>query len=287
MKIDFIPNLTGVFGHPVAENPTVLMMEAGYKAVGLDNWKYLTLEISPEKLKEAISCLRTFNMKGIHLTIPHKVAVLEYLDEISSVAKTMGAVNTVHNIDGKLVGENTDGKGFMESLRKDANINPKGKKVIILGAGGAARAISVELAFAGVDSITIVNRNSKRGEELVQLLSESTTLSVDYVPWESILSISSNLDILVQATSIGLYPNRDKPNINYNSLQSGILVCDVVPNPPQTMFLKEVTRCGCKTLDGLGMLVYQGALAFTMWTGKTAPIREMRQALIDFFNSND
>ena len=107
MKIDFIPNLTGVFGYPVAENPTVLMMEAGYEAVGLDNWKYLTLEISPEKLKEAISCLRTFNMKGIHLTIPHKVAVLEYLDEISSVAKTMGAVNTVHNIDGKLVGENT------------------------------------------------------------------------------------------------------------------------------------------------------------------------------------
>ena len=186
MKIDFVPNLTGVFGSPVAENPTVLMMEAGYKALGLDNWKYLKLEVPPENLKEAISSLRTFNMKGIHLTIPHKVSVLEYLDEISSTAKTMGAVNTVMNIDGKLVGENTDGKGFMESLKKDAKVNPAGKNIVILGAGGAARAICVELAFANVDSITIINRSTKRGEELAQLLSESSNVTVDFLPWDNL-----------------------------------------------------------------------------------------------------
>ena len=286
MKIDFVPNLTGVFGSPVAENPTVLMMEAGYKALGLDNWKYLTLEVPPENLKEAISSLRTFNMKGIHLTIPHKVSVLEYLDEISSTAKTMGAVNTVMNIDGKLVGENTDGKGFMESLKKDAKVNPAGKNIVILGAGGAARAISVELAFANVDSITIINRSTKRGEELAQLLFESSNVTVDFLPWDNLLSLPSDVDILVQATSIGLYPNKEKPSINYDSLKPGILACDVIPNPPQTEFLQEANSVGAKTLDGLGMLVYQGALALTMWTGKEAPIKEMKEALSGFFGGN-
>ena len=286
MKIDFVPNLTGVFGSPVAENPTVLMMEAGYKALGLDNWKYLTLEVPPENLKEAISSLRTFNMKGIHLTIPHKVSVLEYLDEISSTAKTMGAVNTVMNIDGKLVGENTDGKGFMESLKKDAKVNPAGKNIVILGAGGAARAICVELAFANVDSITIINRSTKRGEELAQLLFESSNVTVDFLPWDNLLSLPSDVDILVQATSIGLYPNKEKPSINYDSLKPGILACDVIPNPPQTEFLQETNSVGAKTLDGLGMLVYQGALALTMWTGKEAPIKEMKEALSGFFARN-
>ena len=154
--------LVGVFGHPVAENPTVVMEEAGFQALQL-NWRYLTIEVLPEDLEAAIRGMRAFNMRGINLTIPHKVEVLKYLDEVKPDAALMGAVNTVVRVGNKLVGENTDGKGFMQSLRQDAKVEPKGKLVVVMGAGGAARAITVELALAGVLQITIVNRSGGYG----------------------------------------------------------------------------------------------------------------------------
>jgi shikimate dehydrogenase len=279
--------LVGVFGFPVAENPTIVMQEAAFKACGLD-YRYLNIEVRPEDLATAMKGLRAFNMKGINLTIPHKVEVLKYLDEVAKDAALMGAVNTVHRQGERLIGENTDGKGFIMSLRLDGDTEPKGKKAVVLGAGGAARAITVELALAGARHITIVNRNETRGQGLVQLLKEKTGVEADFVSWKQTYSIPEDSDILINATSIGLYPNiNEKPDICYDTILAKMIVCDVIPNPPFTPLLKEAKKRGAKALDGLGMLVYQGAIGFKMWTGLDAPVNVMKQALMDEFGICD
>ena len=274
--------LVGVFGHPVAENPTVVMQEAGFQALQL-NWRYLTIEVLPEDLGTAMQGMRAFNMKGINLTIPHKVKVLKYLDEVKPDAALMGAVNTVVRVGNKLVGENTDGKGFMQSLRQDAKVDPKGKKVLVLGAGGAARAITVELALAGVQQITVVNRSVERGQVLTELLQANTPAKARFVQWQGAYSIPEDTDILVNATSIGLAPrSHEKPVIDYGAIHAGMLVCDVIP-APMTPFLKEAQARGAKSVDGLGMLVYQGAIGFKLWTGLDAPVEAMYKALSKAF----
>ena len=275
--------LVGVFGHPVAENPTIVMQEAAFQALGL-NWRYLTIEVYPQDLAAAMRGLQAFNMRGINLTIPHKVAVLQYLDEISPAARLMGAVNTVVCQDGRLIGENTDGKGFMQSLRLDAGLDPSGKHAVVLGAGGAARAITVELALAGAAQITIVNRSPERGQALAALLNEKTPAQAGFSAWNGAYILPEDADLLVNATSIGLYPNHNaRPAIDYARIRPRMTVCDVIPNPPQTPFLDEARKRGAQTLDGLGMLVYQGAIGFKLWTGQEAPVDVMRRALEDAF----
>jgi shikimate dehydrogenase len=275
--------LVGVFGHPVAENPTVVMQEAGFQALGL-NWRYLTIEVLPQDLEAAMRGMRAFNMKGINLTIPHKVEVLKYLDEVKPDAALMGAINTVVRAGDKLVGENTDGKGFMQALTKDAKVNPKGKKVLVLGAGGAARSITVELALAGAQQITIVNRSVERGMVLTELINTKTPVKASFTAWQAGYSLPEEMDILVNATSIGLAPlSHEKPGIDYEAIHPGMLVCDVIP-APITPFLQEAQRRGAKIVDGLGMLVYQGAIAFKLWTGLDAPVEAMYKALSKAFN---
>ena len=271
--------LVGVFGHPVAENPTIVMQEAAFKELGL-NWRYLTIEVYPEDLAAAMAGLRAFNMQGINLTIPHKVEVLKYLDEVAEDARLMGAVNTVRREGQKLIGENTDGKGFLRSLQEDAQVNPAGKQAVVLGAGGAARAITVELALAGVTHLTIVNRSVQRGQALIELLNEQTPATAEFVPWTGPYAIPPETDILANATSIGLFPKvNDKPDLIYETITAAMVVSDVIPNPPHTPFLQEAEARGAQTLDGLGMLVYQGAIGFKMWTGLEAPVEVMRRAL--------
>jgi shikimate dehydrogenase len=279
MAEGYLDNLVGVFGSPVAENPTTVIFEAAFQKLGL-RWKYLTMEVKREGLADAVRGLRAMNMRGINLTIPHKVAVLKYLDEIATDAKLMGAVNTVRREGSRLIGENTDGKGFMRSLTRDAGVDPKGKRVVLLGAGGAARAIGVELALAGAESIVIVNRTERRGKELAALIGKKTPAKVSYNEWNRSYDPGGDVDIIVNATSIGLYPDTDsKPDIVYAGIGKGMVVCDVIPNPPQTPFLREAGKRGAKTLDGLGMLVYQAAIAFKMWTGQDAPVQTMKEAL--------
>lgn len=276
---DYKSELVGVFGHPVAENPTIVMLEAAFRTLNL-NWRYLTIEVYPRDLARAMDGLRAMNMRGVNLTIPHKVEVLKYLDEIAPDAALIGAVNTVRREGDKLIGENTDGKGFLRSLEKDAHLDPKDKRVVILGAGGAARAISVELALAGAAHISIVNRTASRGRELVKLLNEKTKTTAAFVEWNAAYEIPPDMDILVNATSIGLFPDvDDKPDIDYDGITGDMVVCDVIPNPPRTSFLKEAESRGAKTLDGLGMLVCQGAIGFRMWTGLDAPVDVMYKAL--------
>jgi shikimate dehydrogenase len=283
MPSNYKSELVGVFGHPVAENPTIVMQEAAFQKMGLD-WRYLTIEVYPQDLATAMSGLRAMNMRGINLTIPHKVEVLKYLDKIAPDAALIGAVNTVRVENKMLIGENTDGKGFLHSVREDAQIDPRGKKMVILGAGGAARAISVESALAGARKITIVNRTVERGRKLVDLINTKTQASAEFVEWNLTYPIPADTDILVNATSIGLFPDiNSKPDINYNTITAKMVVCDVIPNPPYTGFLKEAEKKGAKILDGLGMLVYQGAIGFKMWTGQDAPVETMHQALKEAF----
>lgn len=282
-QVNYKHELVGCFGYPVVENPTGVMQEAAFNAAGLA-WRYLLLEVQTHQLADAVRAARLFGFRGFNCTIPHKVEVLKYLDEVSPEATLMGAVNTVRREGERLIGENTDGKGFIRSLKEDAAVNPDGKRIVVLGAGGAARAITVELALCGAKEIILVNRSKERGEALVSLLKEKTPAKVDLVLWKSTYSLPAGIDILVNATSIGLYPNvHEKPDIDYGELAPCMIVCDVIPNPPRTPFLKEAETAGAHTLDGLGMLVYQGAIAFKMWTGQEASLSVMRNALAKAF----
>ncbi|MCI8466382.1 MAG: shikimate dehydrogenase [Lachnospiraceae bacterium] len=278
MSKNYRAELVGAFGNPIDENPTGVMEEAAFAAKGL-NFRYLTVKVEKEHLEAAMNGVKAFGMKGINLTIPHKVRVLSYLDELSEAAQIIGAVNMVVNKDGNLWGENTDGKGFLISL-KNEGISPKGKQVVILGAGGAAKAIGVECALAGAEKIIIVNRNKERGEDLVRLIQEKTSAGAEYIPWTSTYKLSPGTDIFINATCIGLYPDvNSKPDVDYDTITSGMVVSDVVFNDPNTLFLREAAKRGAHTVNGLGMLVNQGALNFTLWTGVEAPIDIMTETL--------
>jgi shikimate dehydrogenase len=275
--------LVGVFGDPVDENPTIAMFEAAFKARDL-HWRYQNFRVTSEGLADAMRGMRAMNFRGINLTIPHKVAVLQHLDKATSEAALIGAVNTVVREGDDLIGTNTDGKGFLTALKHDVGIDPRGKRVVFLGAGGAARAMSVELALADASHITIANRTVPHGEDLARLLSERTPAQAEFTWWLGDYAIPPEAEIVVNATPVGLYPHIDaKPGVVMESIHPGMLVCDVIPNPPRTHFLIEAAGRGARTLDGLGMLVYQGAIAFTLWTGQDPPIDVMKQALVDIF----
>ena len=285
MPVSYLDNLVGVFGFPVAENPTCIMQNAAFSAAKLDNWRYVTLEVRPENLPAAIQGLRAMGFRGINLTIPHKIAVMPLLDEVRSDARMIGAVNTLY-IDGYglLVGENTDGKGFLRGLREDAKVDPKGKRIVILGAGGAARAIAVELALAGARRITVVNRSEDRGFDMVRDLMSQTIVKADFVDLGEGFCVRGDVDILVNATPVGLYPQvSEMPLVTLDSARPDLLVCDAVPNPPETRLIATARGMGLRVLSGLSMLVYQGAIGFEMWTGQKPGEGVMKQALAAAF----
>lgn len=270
--------LTACFGDPVDENPTGVIEETGYRIMDL-NYRYLTIRVPRENLKEAVEGAKAMGFRGFNLTIPHKVNVIPMLDELTEAARVIGAVNTVVNTNGKLLGENTDGKGFLTSLTENG-IDPAGKTVTLLGAGGAARAVGVELALAGARQIHVINRSEERGSELAAAIRERTSAGADYIPWVPGTAVPSDTDILVQCTNIGLYPDIEgKPGIDYSSLSEHMVACDVVFNRPNTPFLQEAAARGLMTINGLGMLVNQAALNFKLWTGEEAPVSEMTAAL--------
>ena len=279
MPANYQHDVVGVFGQPVAENPTGVMQEAGFASAGL-NWRYLNFEVPPERLGAAMDALDALGLRGINLTIPHKVAVIEYLDELSPEARAIGAVNTVRIEGGRKIGENTDGKGFLRGVRKDAGMDPAGKRVVMLGAGGAARAIGTELLLAGASDLLVVNRSPERGEATAGDLRAATGGSVRYEPWKGTFPVPRECDLLVNATSIGLFPNIDAmPDVDLSAAEEGMLVADAVFNPPRTRLLAAAGARGLPTLDGLSMLVYQGVIAFEMWTGTVPDEGAMKAAL--------
>lgn len=270
--------LVGVFGDPVDGNPTGVVEEAGFVTARL-NYRYITCLVKRGDIANAILGMRAMNMRGVNLTMPHKVDVLPYLDELTPAARIIGAVNTVVNHGGHLLGENTDGKGFVKSLT-DEGIDLHGKTVCLLGAGGAARAIGVECALNGANKIIIVNRNAERGTALRDAIAENTDAQAEYIPWDGSVPVPEQTDILVNATCVGLFPDVNAcPDIDYDTIEKGMIVCDVVFNPAMPVFLQKARQRGARTISGLGMLVNQAALNFEIWTDVKAPREVMLEAL--------
>ncbi len=276
--MNFLSTITGCFAQPAAENPTVAMVEAAYRAAGLDA-RYLNCEVAPADLGDAVRGARAMQWAGFNCSIPHKVAVIEHLDELAPSAAIIGAVNCVVRRDGRLIGENTDGQGFVTSLR--TVVDPAGKRVVVLGAGGAARAITVETALAGASSITVVNVDRRRGGELAHLLDARTPAAATYVPWDGPVSPARRRPTSSSTPRrSGCIPDVDaRVDLDVDSLRPEMIVADVIPNPPSTHLLRDAAARGCRTIDGLGMLVNQGVLGIKLWTGVDADSAVMYETL--------
>ena len=274
-----IQKMVCCMGKPVAGNPTQYMMEKAFAAAGLE-WRYLTLEVESEDLGDAIRGMRAMGFRGGNFTIPHKVHVAQYLQGLSKAAKLMGAVNCIRREGDSFIGENTDGKGFVQSLREVTD--PAGKKFVIFGAGGAARAISVELGLAGAAEMTIVNRSLERGQALVELLNDDVKVPATLSVWEDDYEVEEGTDVVVNATSIGLGDADARVPLDVETLTAEMVVADVIFNPPQTRLMRDAAERGCTTLDGLGMLVNQAVIAFKIWTDVDLDPAVMREALEEY-----
>jgi len=281
MSRNFLSQLTGSFAMPAAENPTVAMVEAAYHHHGLD-WRYINCEVPPEKLGDAVKGARAMGWAGFNCSLPHKVEVIQYLDGLGASAEVIGAVNCAVRRDGKFIGENTDGKGFLQSLM--AVIDPKGLNAVLFGAGGAARACAVEMALAGLSHITIVNRDAKRGQVLVDLINSKTPAKAELVVWDKAFVVPADTAIVVNATSIGLYPDVDaRVKVDMASITPSMVVADIIPNPPRTLLIRETEARGCRVIDGLGMLVNQGVIGIKYWTGVDVDAGVMRRTVEEIF----
>lgn len=285
--LNFKQELVGCFGQPVSENPTQAMVEAAFRHHGLD-WRYLTIEVAPADLGAAVAGVRAMGFRGFNCTIPHKIAIIQHLDGLGQSAALMGAVNCVVVRDGRLIGENTDGKGFVEGVRQVAE--PAGKRMVLLGAGGAARAIAVEMALAGAGHITIVNRDEAKAVALADLVNgqvrkvAGSSVEAAAAAWRGDYNLPEGTDIVVNATSIGLFPDVDaRLGLDVASLQPGMIAVDVIPNPPSTRFVRDARERGCKVVDGLAMLVGQGRIGIRYWTDIDPDEAVMRKALEDVF----
>ena len=275
---NFCPALVGSMSQGAAGNPTVAMVEAAFRHHDLP-WRYVNMEVAPDGLAAAVAGARAMGFRGFNLSMPHKVAVIPLLDGLGESARVIGAVNCVVRQGERFVGENTDGKGFLESLRE--KIDPRGREIVLFGAGGAARAVAVELALAGAGRIVVVNRSRARGEELVKVLRGQTSAAADFVEWTGDFSVPPSTDVVINGTSIGLYDPEARVPVALDSLRPGLVVADVVFSPPDTAFLKEARARGCTTIDGLGMLVNQGVIGVRHWTGVDPDVPAMRKALAE------
>lgn len=265
--------IVGIIGHPLGHTISPAMHNAAYKQLGLD-YEYIPFDISPNELAAAIPGLRALHMAGFNVTIPHKEAILSLIDEVTDLAKVIGAVNTVKNQDGRLIGYNTDGPGFIDSLKEDAGFNPKGKNIVVLGAGGASRAVSTILAEDKVKSLFISDVAKEKAANLAEYLADY--FGVKCTAGEIDQKIIDQADLLINTTPVGMHPHSNISPIPAKfSLKKVALVYDLVYNPPETKLLKDARTAGCKTCSGLGMLVRQGALAFSIFTGEEPPIEVM------------
>ncbi|KXV11504.1 shikimate dehydrogenase [Gluconobacter oxydans] len=274
--------LTGSFSTPCDDNPTVAMIEAAYRHHDIDA-RYINCDVKADGLKDAVAGARAMEWVGFNCSLPHKVAVIEHLDELAESARIIGAVNCVSIRDGRLIGDNTDGKGFLASLNKVGD--PSGKKVLLLGAGGAARAIAVELGLVSAAHIMVMNRDPKKAETIAALVRDNTSAKADVQAWDGEASVPEDVDILINATSIGLGDADAMPPLKVETLRKGLIVADVIPNPPRTRLLREAENRGCTVLDGLGMLVNQGVIGVEHWLGRTLDAGVMEQTLKDIFGA--
>jgi len=274
-KITGKTKVVGIIGYPITHSLSPVMHNAAFARLGLD-FVYAPYEVKPESLGKAVQGLAAAGVVGFNVTIPHKERIFEFLDRIDPKAKELGAVNTVRVEQGRLVGYNTDAPGFLLSLKK--SVDPYGKSVLVLGAGGSARAVVFSLLEAGISQLAIANRSLDRAQQLVDDIISVVPIKLISLPDSEINQTIRQADIIINATPVGLKPD-DPPVISMEMIRPGQVVYDLVYNPPETQLLKQAKAKGAITQNGLEMLVYQGALAFELWTGQKPPIDIMQQAL--------
>lgn len=264
-----------LLGYPLGHSISPAMQQAALDSCGLGDWRYELLAMFPGEMPTMLNTLRAHDCLGANITIPYKQAIIPYLDELSDIAATIGAVNTIYKKDDKLIGENTDAPGFMRSLRR-LGVEPRGARVALFGAGGAAAAVAFGLAEAGARQISIINRTVTRAERLASHLTHiypSLDISTDR------LEALDQADIIVNATSLGMAPDSDfSPMPAGYEIAPGSTIVDLVYNPPETKLMRQAAEAGARRIGGLEMLVYQGAISFEIWTKREAPLAVMRAA---------
>jgi shikimate dehydrogenase len=286
-----LTKIIGIIGYPIGHTLSPLMHNTAIKELGLD-FLYLPFEVKKENIALAMGGLKGLGISGINVTIPHKESVIPYLDALDDNAKFIGAVNTIKLEDGRLKGYNTDGLGFLKSLKADAQEDAKGKNIIILGAGGASRAIAVQMALEKANSIIIANRTAERGKQLVEYISSklkaqsSKLLMAVSLKDSSLIENFREADIIINTTSVGM-KDRDTQLFPYNYISDKHLVCDIVYKPIETRLLKEASARGARILNGIGMLIYQGSLSFKIWTGHEMPVDAVRKVLMEELSKNN
>ncbi len=269
-----------LIGDPVEHSLSPVMHSAIFEKLDLDCF-YLVLRVEREWLEASVKGLKALDCLGFNVTIPHKVAIVEHLDEVSEEASTIGAVNTVKNEDGILKGFNTDGTGAIKALEEKTKI--KGKRAILVGAGGAARAIAFHLALEGAGKLVIANRTVEKAQALASEVKDMTGIETDAcaLKEDELKKIISESEILVNATSVGMHPDVDKTPIPKTLLHPGLVVMDIVYNPLETPLLREAKNVGAKTVDGAAMLVHQGAESLKIWLSIEPPLEVMRKAVLE------
>ncbi|EAA0009343.1 TPA: shikimate dehydrogenase [Clostridioides difficile] len=283
MEISGRTGLFALIGTPVGHSKSPVMYNYSFKKLDLD-YRYLAFDITVDKVKEALLAIKTFNIKGANVTMPCKSAVTEYMDELSPAARIIGACNTIVNDNGKLVGHITDGVGYIRNL-KENGVEVKGKKITIMGAGGAATAIQVQCALDGAREISIFNPKDdfyKKAEQTVENIKKDVPECVvnlyDLEDTNKLYEEIQSSDILTNATLIGMKPYDNETNIKDTSvLRKDLVVTDVVYNPKKTKMIEDAEANGCKAIGGLGMLLYQGAEAFNLYTGLEMPVEEVNE----------
>jgi len=278
--------LCGIIGDPIEHSMSPAMHNAAFEKTGID-YLYLPFRVKKEELGGAIEGMKALNIRGLNVTIPHKVDVIRFLDELDPLAEKIGAVNTIVNHDGFLKGYNTDAAGFLQALL-ERGIEPAGKNVVILGAGGAARAISFILVERG-SNLLMLNRTLSKAEECAARIADFFNKEAKAMELnrENLASALSKADILINTTSVGMSPNTDETPVSSDLLVPSLTVCDIVYNPIKTRLLKEVEETGAKTVGGVDMLVWQGALAFEKWTGLRAPVEVMRKVVTEALQKHE
>lgn len=273
--------LYGVIGDPIRHSRSPVMLSRAFKESGV-NGAYGAFHVAPERLGDAIRGIRALGFRGLNVTIPHKIEVMAYLDEIDESARAIGAVNTIVNEGGRLTGFNTDGIGYVRSLKEEAEPDLSGKRIVVLGAGGAARGIVWALLRESPAEVLIANRTDARADELAAAFASGGSLKS--VPWHLLAEACGAADIVINTTSVGMSPQTEAVPADPSWLRPGAVASDLIYNPLTTAFLRGAERRGCRIHGGLGMFVYQGAYAFEYWTGRPAPAAVMREAVLASFS---
>lgn len=274
--VDVNTKLVGLLGNPLGHSFSPAMHNKAFDRLGL-NYFYLPIEVAADDLADVVRGISKMNFAGYNVTIPHKIQIMALLDHVDDLAKNIGAVNVVRLENGRSTGYNTDGEGFVRSLETEARISMAGKQCFIIGCGGAARAIAMTLAFKGAEKISICNRTEQKARDLVAEINANVRPCGETVRMEAseIRAGLEQAEVLINTTSIGMHPDEERLPIAEELIPEGMIVSDIVYNPVKTKLLQVAAKKGCKTVSGLGMLVYQGAEAFKLWTGAQPPVEEM------------